>query len=260
MSISDYNYPRLISIGAPNSNDAAFVLLGAFGLITYRLFNKLRISDLLLSSIALTGIFFTWSRSVWIFIIVYFAFIIGFNKKIRKSTFFFAGVLILTLSIIGLQLFEARKTNDSRLQTHDNALSRQQQIIDYVMAIPNMPFLWGTYEEPRVIASKLNIRGDFSPENYTLETFIRNGIVAGILFTLFFGYVIISFWFTTKTYVKNRKNNTSHFFFVVAILATFISSFLMAQTSLFRNNLILWIMIGFMSVIKQQLYIEDNEK
>lgn len=259
INISDYNTPRLLSIGAPNPNDAAFVLLGALGLVAYRLFYQVRILDLLLSIIALVGMLLTWTRSVWVFVLLYFVLVIGFNKKLNKFALLFTGLVLLVLSTIALQLFEERKTTDDRLQSTDNASLRKQQYTNYISSIPKMPFLWGMYDDSQIIASKLNLKEEFSSENYILETFTRNGILAGSLFTAFFVYIIIGFWYTTKTYIKVHEKNTHDVAFVVAAFATFISLFLMAQTSLFHNNLILWIMIGFLSVIKQQIYTKNNE-
>lgn len=260
ISISDYNYPRLLSVGAPNSNDAAFVLLGALGLIVYKLFSNFKRIDFILSVTAFFGILFTWSRSVWIFLFLYFVLIIGNNSKLNKSTIFIAGILLLVLTTIGIQLFEERKANDDRLQTQDNASSRKHQMVDYITAIPNLPFFWGTYDDPRIIAKRLNLRGAFSSENYTLEIFTRNGILAGCFFLTFFFYFITSYWQTTKYYIELNKQNKNNTAFVFAMFATYISLFLMAQSSLFRNNLILWIMIGFMSVIKQQKLVDNHEE
>lgn len=260
VSISDYNNPRLFSIGAPNSNDAAFVLLGAMGLVAYRLLNHIRIMDLILTIFTFFAMLLTWSRSVWLFLILYFVIILTLNKKIKKNVVIFIGFAIFSLAIIAIQLYEGRKVNDNRLQTHDNATTRQQQMIDYISAIPNMPFFWGMYDNPKIIASKLHLRGDCSSENYILETFTRNGILAGVLIMMFLSYFVVSFWLVTKTYNTANELNKNNVTFVIAIFATYISLLLMAQSSLFRNNLILWIMIGFMSVIKQQLHIHHHEK
>jgi hypothetical protein len=260
ISISDISNPRLISIGAPNSNDAAFVLLGCLGFISYRLFHRFKVSDLILSLLALSGLLFTWTRSVWLFVLLYFGIIIGFNKKISRFTLLFFGIFLLALSLVAFHIFEERKLNDERLQTGENAFARQKQYIDYLSAIPNLPFFWGLYDDPQIVASRLHIKEDFSAENYTLETFTRNGIMAGSLFVIFFGYIIVSFWLTIRTYIAIHSNDAINSAFVIALFAVFVSLFIMAQTSLFRNNLIIWIMIGFLSVISQQNNLYEHEK
>lgn len=260
VSMSDFNSPRLLSIGAPNSNDAAFVLLGALGLIVYRLFNKFRFTDVLLISIAFFSVFFTWTRSVWIFLLIYLGIIVWYNKKIKKEVIVFSCICLGIISVIAVNLYEVRKDNDDRLQTADNAYARQQQYIDYITAIPNIPIFFGVNGKPEVVAVKLGIRDAISPENYTLSIFLNNGILAGCLFVLIFFYFLVCFWLDAKRYIKNNKEKTDDCAFVVAVFATFVSMFLMAQTSLFRNNLILWIMIGFMSVIKKQIFIKKYEE
>lgn len=258
--ISDPSTPRLFSIGAPNSNDAAFALLGAFGLITYQLFNRFRFSELLLTIIALVGMLLTWTRSVWLFVLLYFVLFFGLKKKLSKIALLFTGVGLVVISVIAFHLFEERKTIEDRLQTTDNVNLRKQQLTEYMNAIPRMPFFWGLYDDPRVIADKLHITEEISAENYCLEIFTRNGILAGCLFMAFYLYFIISSWLTTIEYIKRHKVEKENVIFVIAVFGTFISLFLMAQTSLFRNNLILWIMIGFMSIIKQQIYFDVNEE
>jgi O-antigen ligase len=260
MSISDYNNPRLVSIGAPNSNDAAFVLLGALGLMVYQLFHRFKFIDLTLAISSLVGILFTWSRSAWIFVILYFLLIISLNKKINKSLFIFVTTIIVIFSILAIQLFEERKVNDNRLQTNYTANLRKQQIVEYISAIPKMSFFRGMYDDPRIIASKLQIKDSTSAENYTLDIFTKHGILAGVSFILFFSYFIVSFWLVTKRYLNDNDTNHPNSYFVVAIFATYVSIFLMTQSSLFRNNQIVWIMIGFMSVIKQQILKRTHEE
>jgi hypothetical protein len=255
ISITSIANPRLISIGAPNSNDAASVLLGALGLIAYQLFNRFRLVDLGLSVIAFFAMLFTWTRSVWVFLLLYFVLIIGFNRKTNVFAILFFVAFLFGMATVGLQLFDKRKLTDDRLQSNENAYYRQRQMNDYLVAIPDMHFFWGMYDDTRTVKSKLHIRGDFSSENYTLETFTKHGILAGCIFVAIFIYFIVGFWRTTRTYIRVHPQNRNDTAFVIAVFATFISLFLMSQTSLFRNNLILYVMIGFMSVIKQQNYI-----
>jgi len=255
ISITSIANPRLISIGAPNSNDAASVLLGALGLVSYQLFNRFRIMDLVLSLIAFFGMLFTWTRSVWAFLLLYFVLVFAFNRKSNLFAVLFLGVILFVMGTLGVQLFDKRKLTDDRLQSNENAYYRQRQMNDYLVAIPDMHLFWGMYDDTRTVKSKLHIRGDFSSENYTLETFTKHGILAGCVFVALFIYFITSFWRTTRTYVRIHLQNRNDVAFVVAVFATFISLFLMSQSSLFRNNLILYIMIGFMAVIKKQNYI-----
>lgn len=245
---------RLLTIGAPNSNDAAFVLLGAMGLVAYRLFYKIKIIDLILCLVAFLGMLFTWTRSVWPFVALYFLFVIGFNKRINKFAIILFCIAAYFLSIFALQSFQNKKMEDERLQTYGNFYSRQQQLNDYLGGIFRLPVFWGMYDDPKVVAAKLGIRDSFSSENYTLETFTKRGLLAGFLFIGFFIYFIFSFWQTTKMYIKVNQHDKKNVGFVIAVFGVFISIFLMAQTSLFRSNHIIWIMIGFMSVIKQHTY------
>ena len=94
MSISDYDNPRLVSIGAPNSNDAAFVLVGAMGLVVYQLFNKLKFFNIVLSILAFAGIIFTWSRSAWAFVLIYFTIFVSLNKKMNSKAILFVFFLL----------------------------------------------------------------------------------------------------------------------------------------------------------------------
>jgi hypothetical protein len=210
--------------------------------------------DLILSLVAFFGMLFTWTRSVWVFLLLYFVLVIGFNRRTNVFAILFFIVFLFALGTVGLQLFDKRKLTDDRLQSNENAYYRQRQMNDYLVAIPDMHFFWGMYDDTRTVKSKLHIRGDFSSENYTLETFTKHGILAGCLFVAFFLYFLTSFWRTTRTYIKTHQKNRNNVVLVIAVFATFISLFLMSQTSLFRNNLILYVMIGFMSVIKQQNY------
>jgi len=259
-NISEITSPRLLSIGTANSNDAAFALLGALGLLSYRFLSRFRVIDVILSLVALVGLLLTWTRSVWPFVFIYLALVLSLNKRINKFAILTAGIFLLGLSVLAFQLFEARKDSDDRLQSADNAYIRQQQFIDYISAIPNMPFFWGRYDDPQVIASKLHINEDFSAENYSLEIFTRHGILTGCLFLVFFSFIIVSSWNTTKIYINIQHQFREDNAFVIAVFAIFISLFLMAQSSLFRNNLILWIMIGFISVIKQQNLKQGHEE
>lgn len=241
--------PRLVSFGSPNADDASFVLLGTLGFISFQLFNKLRFIDVLFFVINFIGIIFTWTRSVWIFLIVYFVIVLTLNKKFNRYIFLALGLLMF---FVFNYFFEDRKYSDNRLQSNDNAIYRKNQLIDYITAIPDLNLFYGMYEDRTSITSKLKIRGDSSAENYTLEVFILNGILAGCLFIAYFIYFIISFWRTTKVYIQFQKENKKDVVVVIATFATFVSLFLMAQSTLFYNNHILWILIGCMSVIKKQ--------
>lgn len=260
ISISDLNNPRLISFGSRNSNDAAFILLGAFGLVMHQLFTKFRIKDLILTLTAFFGMLFTWTRSVWVFVLIYLGCFFYYNKKLNAYIIMFFAFFLIIISIVSIQLIEDRVNTDERLQSNENADSRKQQYLDYFLAIPKMPLFWGMYDSPQIISSKLGIREVLSPENYTLQTFLKNGVFAGLTFVFFFVYFIFNFWTTMKTYIRVNKHEKSNTTFVVAVFATFISISLMTQSSFFRNNLIIWVMIGFLSVIKQQTYIDKNEE
>ena len=205
--------PRLVSIGAPNSNDAAFVLLGGLGMVVYQLFNRFRFVDLVISMVAFFGMLFTWTRSVWIFLLIYFLIIFAL-KKTNLFVVLFFGLFAFAIGIYAFQLFEKRKLHEDRLQTNENAVYRENQMIDYLVAIPEMHFFWGVFDDTQTVKSKLHIRGEFSSENYTLETFTKHGILAGSAFVLFFIYFILSFWRTTNTYINVQQENKNDFVFV----------------------------------------------
>lgn len=251
ISIPEPENPRLCSIGAPNPNDAAFVLLGALCLIIYRLYERFRPGDLLLSLTALAGILFTWTRSVWLFLLIFFLLFASIKKKLNKRMIILAGFGLIIISVIGLRFFNERSSTDERLQSAYTVDLRKQQLTEYISSIPRIPLFWGLYDDQQYVSDKLNITEEISSENFILEIFTRHGILAGLLVIAFFLFYMINFWLTVRTYIANRLNDREDVIFVIAFFAAFVSLFLMAQTSLFRNNLIIWIMIGFMSVIRQ---------
>lgn len=258
ISIPEPDNPRLCSVGAPNPNDAAFVLLGALCLIIYRLYERFRPGDLLLSLTALAGILFTWTRSVWLFLLIFFLLFVNIKKKLNKRVIILAGAGLIIISVIGVRFFNERSSTDERLQSAYNVDLRKQQMTEYISSIHRLPLFWGLYNDQQVVSDKLNITEEISSENFILEIFTRHGILAGVLVIAFFLFYMINFWLTVKTYIAGRLNDRDDVLFVIAFFAAFVSLFLMAQTSLFRNNLLIWIMIGFMSVIRQNTGVIKN--
>jgi hypothetical protein len=251
---------RLISIASRNANEAAFLLIPSVLFYLIQLNNKYNFKYFLFFIISITALFLTYTRSGWLVFaistILYFL-IYGRIKRVFLNNLLLFSLFILVLVVF---YFYTGDIKSSRLNSSDTIELRFIQYFDYFTSISKVPLFYGYYEDIWVLGDLLNTREYISSENLLLDTFIKHGLLMGSIYLLFWIYSIMSGISTIRLIhdnnVKIRSDDLSLFSFILAI---FFALFIMANTSLFEQNSIFWILLAISFITKRLIIESINE-
>ncbi len=251
---------RLISIASRNANEAAFLLIPSVLFYLIQLNNKYNFKYFLFFIISVTALFLTYTRSGWLVFaistILYFL-IYGKVKRVFLNYLLLFSLLILILFIF---YFFTGDIKSSRLNSSDTIELRFIQYFDYLTNIAKVPLFNGYYEDIWVLGDLLNTREYISSENLLLDTFIKHGLLMGSIYLLFWIYSIMSGISTIRLIhdnnLKMRSDDLSLFSFILSI---FFALFIMANTSLFEQNSIFWILLAISFITKRLIIESFNE-
>ncbi len=235
---------RLISIASRNANDAAFLLMPSCILYFQNLYFRTTLKYGIYFLISVLALILTFTRSGWLIFIICIVFFILILKKIKIS--FLKSVLFLFVTlVISLFVYFSLLKVESRLTSDETIVMRMNQYYDYFFGIGKVGFFNGIYEDIWTTADFLSVREYISSENIFLDTFIKHGVLAGILYSIIWLYFIIT---NLKTVLLLQKNTAfiqkNMLYFIASFCSMFFVLFLMANTSLFEQSSFYWILFA----------------
>lgn len=233
---------RLISFASRNANEAAFLLVGAAGFLFHKLYLKINFKNGIVFGILVIALFLTWTRSGWLIFIILILLYFLFIGRVRKV--FLATSLIITfLSIFPIILLLASRSD--RVFSDESLQMRIDLYLQYISNLYKVPFFYGIYNDIWVTADKLSISMYITSENTFIDTFVKFGILAGILYSIIWT-VFLYLYGKILIYAKRNRNvlGVDDFYFIVSLCATFFATFVMVNTSLFEQMSFCWLLFG----------------
>jgi O-antigen ligase len=251
MAYLNMKNPRLGSFSVPESIKASLYLIFANAILVYRLYNKIKIIDIILMGIGLIAILFTWSRSGWIFqviVILLFFFLVG---KLKFRHVFLFSIVILASFFLLQDTINSRLDADARLTSSQNYNTRVFLLQEYASNIQNIP-IFGVIEKAETMTKILDVNTSISSENIILDAFTTRGIFGGLLTIFLFAYFL-------RKFIKIRRESQyiyrayhSQYLFITMITCIYISLFLLANTFLFlHTEPIWWLLFASVAIIEK---------
>lgn len=250
---------RLISIATRNANEAAFLIIPSALFYIVQLNNKYNFRYLIFFIFSILALFLTYTRSGWlIFVISVLLYFIIYGKIKRIFLKYFLIISVLILFLVFFYSFFGQ-IKPSRLNSTDTIELRFVQYFDYLMSISKVPIFNGYYEDIWVLGDLLNTREYISSENILLDTFIKHGLLMGLIYLIFWIYSINSSISVIKL-VNDKEislsgEDKSLYAFITSI---FLTLFVMANTSLFEQNSIFWILMAMVFISKRLLFVKNE--
>jgi len=245
---------RLISFASRNANEAAFLLIGAGGFLFQKFYLKMNFKNSVALFTMVLALLLTWTRSGWIVFIFLILLIFMFIGKIKKKflIMLFLGFFIILIPL-GIMII-ARAGSESRLLSDETIMMRFNLYYEYVTSLWKVPFFHGIFEDVWVTSDMLSISSYASSENIFIDTYVKHGIFAGLLYSVIWGMFLFHYIKITVLARKMRTMlSTEEFYFIITIAATFFSVFVMANTSLFEQVSVFWILFGLSIPIYKDL-------
>jgi hypothetical protein len=151
--------------------------------------------------------------------------------------------VVLLVPIVAM--ITARAGSEDRLLSDETIVMRFTLYFEYVRSLLSLPFFHGIFEDIWTTCDTLSISSYISSENIFIDTFVKNGLLTGIVYSsvwVIFMFLYIKIFSIIK-YNKRLVSNED-FYFIMFFIGTFFSVFLMANTSLFEQVSFFWILFG----------------